>query len=1112
MKDFRDMILLNAFMNKHGMSNLVCDELLKLVEAICENHGWKWAMYLDGARLKQKCEEHMRELQKVNLMSWKLPTNLCAMANQRDLRGGRPGEQYKPTIGAGSDLMQRIALNLVLMDKPEDFVEGYVEKTRVSSLAGVRERVINDFPSCDLAHNLTRSIQAEYGLDHFPLCLELHFDGTCSYSGNTTLFPLSYNILNMVGEADVIHPLMLIPKDFSQNETDLEAILQRNGVLAKKTKDEIIKIMRRKIKFDFIQQIQTDIEEYQNRGVYLRVGSGGKSRVVVMHPFIVKCMVDGAEGDEHLGSWHSNLNECCRICFDKYWYSSGRISLGAPTIRDSRFTCTLRLLKEQILVQEINKQKGKIPTGLKKKVEMLCKEWGVYGHLNVNYSIGSVLEKRGVTSIHRMYPPDTLHVILKHLLEIVIGTVVQMILIFAAPIFNDGVDRRDKVKEAMNKAMKNFPHVQGYSPVRAYKPDGVLEYFTVSSQENANLAASTGRLKGSMLSWKLPQMLMSLLFVVADKELQLLPDDISWARKFKKEWKRVSYLSDAFDADLSPLDIAKRSLASTLEVWWQVHKKTCSLVELQTMLDLIQNARVQKNLLYRLYQQLVYTYLRCKDDKLIGQSKRVSKASGEAMKRTAKPFENFGKKLSHFIFGGEKCHLLTHFPETKLEGGLIGVGTDTENLERSHTPFAKQLFEQTSRNPGVYLLEMVKAMTRKINAECLMTRIAPGEIVVNQTIQRSAMFVTGSLISVISGVSVIHQMLLSITGTILRWEDESNPINALHHQINLENILSVARVTCSLEGNVDVDVLKAAFAPNSELFLACTNAVRIKETLLHDESILQCSSTRTRDRKTVFKSKSAVSVHSFVEYRELEDASVLKVGMIVGIVTIHNKKEAKEKLKAKDVCGVWFCIVDTERTEGEFSLPYTCIRFEWAEDMGPMIRFIPASCIVGPVFAIPTRTRDWSKADYEITPDQVYYTISPSRVQGECREYERSFLVLNATDVSEGRSLSCFLTRDQHEDINLQLEADVCAIKKLDTEEAEQRTAKAAGSRRGKASKALAVEDQDEENGDEEEDLHDDGVEGGKEGEEEEDKDEEEEEEDDEEDEEEEEEVEELEV
>ena len=139
------------------------------------------------------------------------------------------------------------------------------------------------------------------------------------------------------------------------------------------------------------------------------------------------------------------------------------------------------------------------------------------------------------------------------------------------------------------------------------------------------------------------------------------------------------------------------------------------------MLDLIQNARVQKNLLYRLYQQLVYTYLRCKDDKLIGQSKRVSKASGEQMKRTAKAFENFGKKLSHIIFGGEKDHLIMHFPETKLEGGLIGVGTDTENLERSHTPFAKQLFEQCSRNPWVYLVELVKAMTRKINAECLMT-------------------------------------------------------------------------------------------------------------------------------------------------------------------------------------------------------------------------------------------------------------------------------------------------------------------------------------------------------------------------------------------------------
>ena len=82
--------------------------------------------------------------------------------------------------------------------------------------------------------------------------------------------------------------------------------------------------------------------------------------------------------------------------------------------------------------------------------------------------------------------------------------------------------------------MRNFPHVQAYNPVRSYKPDGVLEYFTVSSQENANLAASTGRFKGSMLSWKFPQMLMSLLFVISDIDLDLLPDDLAWADKFQQ--------------------------------------------------------------------------------------------------------------------------------------------------------------------------------------------------------------------------------------------------------------------------------------------------------------------------------------------------------------------------------------------------------------------------------------------------------------------------------------------------------------------------------------------------------------------------------------------------
>ena len=90
--------------------------------------------------------------------------------------------------------------------------------------------------------------------------------------------------------------------------------------------------------------------------------------------------------------------------FDKHWYSCARMPIGRPIIRDSKFTCMLRYLNEQILVQEVNKCKGIIPSGLKKEVERLCKEWGVYGNLNVNYMIGLQLEKRGVTSFHRMYP------------------------------------------------------------------------------------------------------------------------------------------------------------------------------------------------------------------------------------------------------------------------------------------------------------------------------------------------------------------------------------------------------------------------------------------------------------------------------------------------------------------------------------------------------------------------------------------------------------------------------------------------------------------------------------------------------------------------------------
>ena len=47
-------------------------------------------------------------------------------------------------------------------------------------------------------------------------------------------------------------------------------------------------------------------------------------------------------------------------------------------------------------------------------------------------------------------------------------------------------------------------------------------------------------------------------------------------------------------------------------------------------------------------------------------------------------------------------------------------------------------------------------------------------------------------------------------------------------------------------------MLREALTTDSLLYMACTDAVRLNETNLHDEATIRCCSTRTRDMKTVF--------------------------------------------------------------------------------------------------------------------------------------------------------------------------------------------------------------------------------------------------------------------
>jgi hypothetical protein len=84
-KDFRDIILLNRFMNKVGMSEEEGDDLLELIFDIVGNHKWVWPMYRSSRRLRNLCEKKMTQLHTVRILSWALPRNLFAGGRETEL-------------------------------------------------------------------------------------------------------------------------------------------------------------------------------------------------------------------------------------------------------------------------------------------------------------------------------------------------------------------------------------------------------------------------------------------------------------------------------------------------------------------------------------------------------------------------------------------------------------------------------------------------------------------------------------------------------------------------------------------------------------------------------------------------------------------------------------------------------------------------------------------------------------------------------------------------------------------------------------------------------------------------------------------------------------------
>jgi len=489
LQNWKDMVLVNSFIKKHGLSDSSARDLVKLIHGLFESNGLKWAMHLSSTRLEQCCDKRMKECLPWKKLQYSLPSNVV---------GEELAKSLSPTTSSGADIMKRLAYELLMQENPELFVDGYREEYRQDSEGGPAVRTISYFPSSDKAHNINTAIQNECGEKHFALCLSLNTDETQSRAGKSSFNPVTLQVLNNIGDAQKLVCVLYIPTKLQQQDSELHKLLSEvRGVKTEQTRKDTIQMLKFKMQQDFINWIHLQMVPYQKNGAFFQIGYGENSKVVILHPFIVKRGVDGKERAANLGYYIKHPTYRCGICYDSTCFSCKRQDVGDFPIRDSRYVSDFRYLNEEVLLHKINL--ADIPNGFVKKLQTTMNSCGIYGYYNVNYDgFGATLEAKGVTTMHDMFNPDILHAVIKHLLESLVATIYQLITLFSYPFFGGTNELRRTVSGRLDDLLKSFPHVHSFDPVRAFKIDGISQYISVESQMTKNLHTSTAKILGNV--------------------------------------------------------------------------------------------------------------------------------------------------------------------------------------------------------------------------------------------------------------------------------------------------------------------------------------------------------------------------------------------------------------------------------------------------------------------------------------------------------------------------------------------------------------------------------------------------------------------------------------
>ena len=614
---------------------------------------------------------------------------------------GMDGKLTNATKCYCANILSRIG-EVLMQVKNSDIHRKHLELKDASG-----DRLYGPFVSGNKFDRTCAFVEKNMGDDgSFPLMIMGYFDGAqCSATHNAC--PLFFSILNDTGPSFVPHLLGYCPLESAYSSTMLrELCVLKFGKVSQKNLDIVSSLVLRRTLDSFLFNAFKPILDFRDCGWKVQIGSGADASTGRVFIFLSHFCGDSAELHK-IASVHVKSAECCRLCTSFGSRTSGEC-VGAPRdpvrmnklMRESEVSFLSRLTKKKLSKEEkkLSKKRTALqPTHPVEKIELAkpdpeaeAKAEGVMmGATLVPGLVNNDPPELGSSFPANALPFDLLHTGIKGPgAESAVSWCLQMLHYISTNKYNKFPGYAN-ANLRLDENIMNFPskHTLNLFPKWWYFSGGISKYLKSGSRKGGKQSGGVGMLTGGLPAWQLPIMMVQLLFVLADEEIDLLPN-----------FKCIRTPT----AHYNPTIVLVDTLSSCLQALFLIRAKTSNTKHLELELAAIKKANFHLDELYDAKQAMA-------------KENKKNKKKLESKKTEIKKRDHNKKETSSAM----KMHAWTHFPTQAPEYGQDWKASDTEKGEGAMGEYAQGAWSRCSKLKQSAEREMLTLALRNCFAKML---------------------------------------------------------------------------------------------------------------------------------------------------------------------------------------------------------------------------------------------------------------------------------------------------------------------------------------------------------------------------------------------------------